>query len=159
MLLARLARQYPSSSIAIRRLHSIPPPKQRRVRFIPLVAGATLGGVAFATVDRTAVKSEDPARAEVPLSDLIRAYAVYTICGIPAVVDHAPTILSTVLDTPVIGQIAAFVVRHTFFAQVSLSNISCDDFIMYFYSLSEEILLRKPSRCSNVFVRKTLALY
>jgi len=56
-----------------------------------------------------------PARA--PLSNLVRSYAVYTMCSVPVLVDSAPSILATLSNIPGIKQIAEAIVRRTFFRQ------------------------------------------
>jgi proline dehydrogenase len=52
-------------------------------------------------------------------ADLLRAYGVYAICGVPAVVDAAPTLLHAFTHSPIPGlkTLTEFVVRHTFFDQ------------------------------------------
>jgi hypothetical protein len=64
--------------------------------------------------DDTAAVTRKP----VPLTDLIRAYAVYSMCAVPSLVDNAPFMLSTLASIPGIKQLTEVVVRHTFFAQV-----------------------------------------
>ena len=49
---------------------------------------------------------------------LIRAYAVYSMCSVPVLVDTSPKILSTLSSIPVIRQITEAFVRVTFFDQV-----------------------------------------
>jgi len=49
---------------------------------------------------------------------LIRAYAVYSMCSVPVLVDASPKILSTLSSIPVIRQITEAFVRATFFDQV-----------------------------------------
>ncbi|KAF8320012.1 FAD-linked oxidoreductase [Clavulina sp. PMI_390] len=49
------------------------------------------------------------------LLSLLRSYVVYTTCAIPALVDSAPTILSTLDAIPVVNRISQSVIRHTFF--------------------------------------------
>lgn len=53
-----------------------------------------------------------------PLSSLIRAYVVYTLCSIPALVDASPALLKHTFAIPGVRWIAEKVVRGTFFAQV-----------------------------------------
>jgi proline dehydrogenase len=56
---------------------------------------------------------EDPS-----LGSLVRAYTVYTICSVPALVDASPRILSFLTSIPGIRQITEAFVRITFFDQV-----------------------------------------
>ncbi len=55
-----------------------------------------------------------------PLSTLLRTYAVYSFCSIPALVDWAPAILDTLSSVPGLKQITEAVVRATFFDQVRM---------------------------------------
>lgn len=56
----------------------------------------------------------------VTFGTLLRSYLVYSICSIPMVVDHAPTILASMTSIPGLKQITELIVRHTFFAQVCI---------------------------------------
>ncbi|KAI1790477.1 FAD-linked oxidoreductase [Ganoderma leucocontextum] len=51
------------------------------------------------------------------LSTLIRAYVVYSVCSVPALVDWSPAILETLSAVPGLRQITEAVVRATFFDQ------------------------------------------
>jgi len=57
--------------------------------------------------------------ATVPTSSLLRAYAVYTICSFPTIIDAAPSLLHAFTHSPIPGlkSLTEFVVRHTFFDQ------------------------------------------
>lgn len=57
--------------------------------------------------------------ASVPTSDLVRAYLVYTVCGMPTIVDAAPALLNTFSKSSVPGVAAVTnaVIRRTFFSQ------------------------------------------
>lgn len=61
----------------------------------------------------------EPSIASVPTSSLLRAYAVYTICSFPTIIDAAPTLLHAFTHSPIPGlkALTEFVVRHTFFDQ------------------------------------------
>ena len=61
----------------------------------------------------------EPRTKNEPLSELLRAYIVYSLCSVPFLVDWSPTILSTLMAIPVLKQITEAVVRVTFFDQVS----------------------------------------
>lgn len=52
------------------------------------------------------------------LGSLVRAYTVYTICSVPALVDASPRVLSFLTSIPGIRQITEEFVRATFFDQV-----------------------------------------
>lgn len=55
------------------------------------------------------------------LGSFVRAYTVYTMCSVPALVDASPRILSFLTSIPGIKQITEAFVRVTFFDQVWLS--------------------------------------
>ncbi|KAH7103186.1 FAD-linked oxidoreductase [Auriculariales sp. MPI-PUGE-AT-0066] len=57
------------------------------------------------------------ARRQRPISALLRAYAVYSACSIPILVDASPKILSTLGSIPVVNFMAEDVIRRTFYAQ------------------------------------------
>ena len=65
-------------------------------------------------------EKEQVERHSVPLSALVRAYVVYAMCSIPALVDYSPAILNTMLSIPGVKQLTEAFVRVTFFDQVSL---------------------------------------
>ncbi|KZT08999.1 FAD-linked oxidoreductase [Laetiporus sulphureus 93-53] len=56
-------------------------------------------------------------RPPTPLSALIRAYIVYSMCSIPPLIDYAPSILSILSSVPGLKQITEAIVRVTFFDQ------------------------------------------
>ena len=60
-----------------------------------------------------------------PLSELVRAYVVYSLCSVPFLVDWSPAILSTLLAIPGVKQITEGIVRVTFFDQVCLWLLPC----------------------------------
>ncbi|KAJ1310729.1 hypothetical protein OPQ81_009250 [Rhizoctonia solani] len=51
------------------------------------------------------------------LSSLARSYLVYTLCSVPPLVNHSPSILSTCASIPGLRELSEAVVRRTFFAQ------------------------------------------
>ncbi len=84
------------------------------------VAFAT--GAALTTYGRRT--EEDPATARsniasIPTTDLVRAYLVYTVCGMPAVVDAAPALLDAFSKSrvPGVAAVTNAVIRRTFFSQ------------------------------------------
>ena len=52
------------------------------------------------------------------LGSLVRAYTVYTMCSVPALVDASPRLLSFLTSIPGLKQITEAFVRITFFDQV-----------------------------------------
>lgn len=54
---------------------------------------------------------------ESSLGSLVRAYAVYTMCSVPALVDASPRLLAFLTSIPVVKQITEAFVRITFFNQ------------------------------------------
>jgi proline dehydrogenase len=54
------------------------------------------------------------------LASLVRAYAVYSMCSVPFLVDNAPDILAVFRSIPGAKQLTDALVRATFFAQVCL---------------------------------------
>lgn len=58
-------------------------------------------------------------REQPSILSLLRSYAVFTICSVPPVVDHAPDIISALLAVPGIKQLAELGIKYTFFDQVS----------------------------------------
>lgn len=100
-------------------------PLRRRQAFIGIGAGLAgifglsyLSSPTYLEAPRTPT-ADDILSADESLSSLIRAYIVYTACAIPALVDSAPKIISTVQSIPVIKQISEGVIRYTFFDHVS----------------------------------------
>ena len=63
--------------------------------------------------DNGVEKIKDPS-----LGSFVRAYTVYTLCSVPALVDASPRILSVLTSVPGIKQITEAFVRITFFDQV-----------------------------------------
>jgi len=79
--------------------------------------GAAMATAAILTqpIVRNDDKTPAPRR---PVSAILRAYAVYTACSIPALVDASPKILSTMGSIPGLSTVTEAVVRRTFYAQV-----------------------------------------
>lgn len=113
-------RRIPRLSRAVATTAS-PHPHQQHPRFrfryvvLPLVAG---GGIALA-LQRASADADATGIASVPTKDLLRSYFVYTACGIPAVIDAAPTLLRVLTTSPIPGvkPITEAIIRRTFFAQ------------------------------------------
>ena len=59
---------------------------------------------------------------ESSLGSYVRAYTVYTMCSVPALVDASPRLLSFFTSIPGIKQITEAFVRITFFDQVWVFN-------------------------------------
>ncbi|KLT41511.1 FAD-linked oxidoreductase [Cutaneotrichosporon oleaginosum] len=79
-------------------------------------------GAALTTYGRTTEEEPTTTRsniASVPTADLIRAYLVYTVCGMPAVVDAAPALLDAFSKSriPGVAAVTNAVIRRTFFSQ------------------------------------------
>lgn len=62
-------------------------------------------------------KEEDPSKSS--WGALLRAYAVYSMCSIPMLVDVSPKLLEVLTGLPIVRSITEAVVRVTFFDQVS----------------------------------------
>jgi proline dehydrogenase len=65
----------------------------------------------------SAVFADDDIK-ESSLGSLVRAYTVYTMCSIPALVDASPRLLPFLTSIPGLKQITEAFVRITFFDQV-----------------------------------------
>ena len=70
--------------------------------------------------DNGVEKIKDPS-----LGSYVRAYTVYTICSVPALVDASPRFLSFLTSIPGIKQITEGFVRITFYDQVWVPNLYC----------------------------------
>lgn len=126
--LACTARRFPTRHIApARTLVSARP--AYRTRSVPLARIGLASGVALllaSTIHADAPPERDdesashapPVRPPTPLSALIRAYIVYSLCSIPALVDASPSILSACEAIPGLRQLVHAIVRVTFFDQV-----------------------------------------
>ena len=80
-----------------------------------LVAGSALTTTIYADSD------EDP-KAQPTLGSQVRAYLVYSMCSVPALVDASPKLLSITSAVPGLKQITEAFVRVTFFDQVCMSS-------------------------------------
>ena len=67
----------------------------------------------FADSDVDTIRVKDPS-----LGSFVRAYTVYAMCSVPALVDASPRLLSFLTSIPGIKQITEAFVRITFFDQV-----------------------------------------
>ena len=67
----------------------------------------------FADSDVDTIRVKDPS-----LGSFVRAYSVYAMCSVPALVDASPRLLSFLTSIPGIKQITEAFVRITFFDQV-----------------------------------------
>ena len=100
------------------------------------------------------------AQEETPLSLAahIRAYAVYSMCSIPFLVDRAPNILSVLRSVPGARQITDAFIRATFFSQVRViitAQATWHDVIDL--SSLEVTPQNKQSRFSRVYVQRIRA--
>lgn len=134
MLLAFTAsRRLVLKSLTARRLLSsssrTPPPTHSsrllsRRAFYATTLSLGVAGIAVAT---PVAQSPDVERQQEdfrpPLSALIRAYIVYSICSIPPLVNAAPKLLSLCQSIPGLRQITEAVVRVTFFNQVGHGEV------------------------------------
>ena len=74
---------------------------------------ATTSTTVFADSDADTIRVKDPS-----LGSFVRAYTVYAMCSVPALVDASPRLLSFLTSVPGIKQITEAFVRITFFDQV-----------------------------------------
>ncbi|KAF9466939.1 hypothetical protein BDZ94DRAFT_92555 [Collybia nuda] len=93
--------------------------------------------------------------AGVSLGALVRSYAVYTMCSIPALVDYSPKLLE-LGSLPGLKWITEALVRVTFFDQVSRSSFSLRRW-SYRISSSVETLRRRPSHFYTPCAQRTKA--
>lgn len=96
-----------------------------------MAVGATLSGTAYlaspllldstpsATLSPGIVSPPAPSIQDASVLELARSYLVYTLCSIPMLIDHSPTLLHTLTHSPIPGlkTLTESVVRGTFFAQ------------------------------------------
>lgn len=73
---------------------------------------------ALATPQLEALARVQSERLEPSLASLLRTYAVYSMCSVPVLVDHAPDVLAVLMAIPGVRQLTEAFVRVTFFAQV-----------------------------------------
>ena len=81
-----------------------------RVTLLTVVLATT---TVFADSDVDTIRVKDPS-----LGSFVRAYSVYAMCSVPALVDASPRLLSFLTSIPGIKQITEAFVRITFFDQV-----------------------------------------
>lgn len=93
---------------------------QRR-SYRPLVGAAGLSGGALLAAGYVYADSQDDQISQPPLRELIRSYAVFTMCSIPQLVEHSPKILSVLTSVPGVRDITEAFVRTTFFGHVRVS--------------------------------------
>ncbi|KDN46399.1 hypothetical protein RSAG8_04343, partial [Rhizoctonia solani AG-8 WAC10335] len=79
-----------------------------------LGAGAAVVGVAGMTIY---ADSNTAPPGTTTLGSLARSYLVYSLCSVPPLVNHSPSILSTCASIPGLRELSEAVVRRTFFAQ------------------------------------------
>lgn len=91
--------------------------RRSAARITAITAGTALF-LTTSTVYASSSADEAELAARPALSSLVRAYAVYSMCSIPALVDAAPTMLAAFSSVPGIKQITEAFVRVTFFNQV-----------------------------------------
>ncbi|KAH7922394.1 FAD-linked oxidoreductase [Leucogyrophana mollusca] len=109
--------------IGRRYLSSPTPPRKAKVlsRRTLVTSGAlTALAIGGATIYADASDATDSKPAEpnpAPLSALVRSYVVYSMCSIPALVDWAPSILSTLMAVPGVSVLTEAFIRATFFEQ------------------------------------------
>jgi proline dehydrogenase len=63
---------------------------------------------------------EDSSIRDVPFTSLLRSYFVFSVCSVPTFVDWSPHIISFMISVPGLKQLAAALVRRSFFAQVRI---------------------------------------
>lgn len=105
---------------------SAPPPRPRFFGARGLaIAGLSATTFVGLTLSTTAIYADAQAQVPVegvlctaPLSELVRAYVVYSLCSVPFLVDWSPTVLSVLTSIPGVKQITEAIIRITFFDQV-----------------------------------------
>ena len=117
------ARPSPSIRLTSRRPLGTSSKTSKRIRWTPV---AVLVGIAAYAIPQPLAADEDskPPRPTSSLqsqstSSLLRAYLVFSLCSIPPLIDHAPSLLRTLTHSPIPGlkEVTEGVVRHTFFRQ------------------------------------------
>ncbi|KAF4584676.1 hypothetical protein EYR38_001906 [Pleurotus pulmonarius] len=90
----------------------------RGAGFFTIGALITVGlGTIYADSNAPDDRKNPPPATTQTVGSLIRSYAVYTMCSIPALVDSSPQLLAFLTSIPGIKQITESVVRITFFDQ------------------------------------------
>ncbi|PPQ68478.1 hypothetical protein CVT25_008404 [Psilocybe cyanescens] len=109
----------------------------RTVLFTLTAAASSLflAGSLYADHDGSEEKSAPPPPPPpTSLGSLVRAYAVYSMCSVPALVDASPKLLSTLSSIPGVRQITEAFVRVTFFDQFVGAD-SAEDAVPLLYTL------------------------
>jgi len=112
------------------RFHSIQPRWPARNRRLLIALGGGLAGASSLAFMSSPTRLETPSQqhdgssntSDESLLKLLRAYAVYTACAIPSLIDSSPRIFSTVQTIPVMRQISRLIVEYTFFDQVGTAR-------------------------------------
>jgi len=111
-------RSYASSS------HESRPFPRRRRLLLPSLLGAGVAAISISMYQKDSNGSADPDRplANVPFPTLLRSYVVYTACSISFLVDAGPAVIDWCSETTIPGvwSCIQYMIRHTFFKQVSL---------------------------------------
>jgi hypothetical protein len=125
MLTRSFKRQAFVTSLCLRRCYTArerSPASMRSLR-TSLVGGGALTatlmlGWGYSLYADTPPLSREHEPAPTPLPQLLRSYAVYSICSIPGLVDASPALLSFCMSVPGLRQLTEAFVRATFFTQV-----------------------------------------
>lgn len=86
--------------------------------------------------------------APTPLPQLLRSYAVYSMCSIPGLVDASPALLSFCTSVPGLRQLTEAFVRATFFTQVR--SRAFDERLIEELSTTMLYAVRRWRHCSRV---------
>ncbi|CAE6499008.1 unnamed protein product [Rhizoctonia solani] len=110
----RRAPRLPYLDHSARQVHT--PPKLPRGSQLAwgLGAGTAVVGVAGMTIY---ADSNTSPPGSTTLGSLARSYLVYSLCSVPPLVNHSPSILNTCANIPGLRELSEAVVRRTFFAQ------------------------------------------
>jgi len=114
------------------RFHSIQPRWRVRNRRLLIAFGGGLAGASSLAFISSPTRLETLSQqhdersntSDESLLRLLRAYAVYTACAIPSLIDSSPRIFSIVQSIPVMRQISGLIVEYTFFDQVGTARCS-----------------------------------
>ena len=87
--------------------------KKRTAARVTLLTASSLLLVSTVSADNCVETKKGPS-----LGSFVRAYTVYTMCAVPALVDASPRLLAFLLSIPGLKQITEAFVRITFFNQV-----------------------------------------
>ena len=92
--------------------------KKRTAARVTLLTASSLLLVSTVFADNCVETKKGPS-----LGSFVRAYTVYTMCAVPALVDASPRLLSFLSSIPGLKQITEAFVRITFFNQVQSNPI------------------------------------